>query len=366
MKHFIIPATLIALLTVSCATSRQAPVKVNVSKTSTLTNATSNAIVYYLPKTVLRVEVEVEKSVMKAGPFFRYSERLLNISDVVMEDAEVWRIKSLKVLPVGRADFAQSYAIEMNGPGTAQNVVLNSEGVLCGINPSQILCTQVPSAKYEFTHELQSSEVNFDGVPKLEKLLKQTSTAAMAEEAANYIYKLRKRRSKIFSANYAVLPPDGEAFELTKAEMDTLETQFTELFTGKKETQTITRIFEFVPERVNPESTVLFRFSSNKGIVDRMDLSGAPVYIEIKNLSIPELPHQESKKEQAANGLYYMMPGKATVRLIDRNILMFEDQMDIAQFGQTLSMPASLLERQKIEIELCPATGALKQVKVND
>lgn len=366
MKRIIIPATAILLLTASCATQRSAPIKVNVVKTSSLTNATTGAVVYHLPQTVLRVEVEVEKAIMKAGPFYRYSERLLNISDVVMEDGEEWRIKSLKVIPIGRTNYSQSYAIQMTGPGSAQNVLLNNEGVLCGINLPENSCTDVPSAKYEHAQELQSADVNFNGVPKLEKLLKQTSTAAMAEEAANYIYKIRKRRSKIFSANYAVLPPDGLSLELTKAEMDSLESEFIELFTGKKEVMTIKRVFEYVPDRVNPESSVLFRFSTKSGIVDRMDLSGAPIYIEVKNLVTPELPNQETKKEDNTNGLYYCNPGKAAVRLVDRNILMFEEELDIAQFGQILSMPAALLGRKQVQIELSPVTGAVKKITVND
>lgn len=366
MKRILIPATAILLLTASCATQRSAPVKVNVVKTSSLTNATSDAIVYHLPQTVLRVEVEVEKAILKAGPFYRYSERLLNISDVIMEDGETWRIKSLKVTPIGRTNYSQSYAIQMTGPGSAQNILLNNQGVLCGINLPEHHCMDAPSARYEHTPELQSVDVNFNGVPKLEKLLKQTSTAAMAEEAANYIYKIRKRRSKIFSANFPVLPPDGLSLELTKAEMDSLEGEFIELFTGKKEVQTIKRVFEYVPERINPESSVLFRFSNKTGIVDRMDLSGTPIYIEVKNLATPELPDQAPKKEEQSNGLFYCKPGKALVRLIDRNILMFEEELEIAQLGQVLSMPATLLGRKQVQIELSPVTGAVKKITVND
>lgn len=361
MKHILLPAAVASLMTISCSTARQAAVKVSVTPTSSMSNATENVVVYHLPQTVLRVEVEMDKVIRKAGPYFRYTERLLNISNVILEDSESWRIRSIKVVPVGRADDNQAYAIAMDGPGVAQNVTLNNQGVLCGINLSTP-CMDVPAASYVYTPEIQKTDVTFDAVPRLEKLLKQTSTAAMAEEAANYIYKIRKRRSKIFSANFPILPPDGLSLELTKAELDTLETQFMELFTGKETVQTIKRVIEHIPTRTNPENTVLFRFSTNAGMVDPMDLSGAPVYLEVKHKAIPELPHAEAKKETKSNGLYHIKPGKATVRIVDRSTLMLEEEMDIAQFGQVMSMPAAVLEQPNVSIELSPVTGALKRV----
>ncbi len=347
----------------ACTTRKQIPIKVNVQKTVDVAYPATNSVIYNLPKTVFQVEVTMEKQIKKTGPFYRYAEKFLNISNVITEDAEEWRIKSINVIEVGKVDAVKSYVVQMSGSGVANRVLLSDENVLLGMNctncnvPTTDLAFQLPS-------ELKLADVNFDAVPLLEKQLQKTSTAAMAEETANYIYKLRKRRSRILTADYDHLPADGLSYEHITNEVGKLEAEFVELYAGKIVTQTIKRVFEFVPDRQSPESVVLFRLSTKNGIVDRMDLRGTPVYIEIKDLGAKTLSEQvvTKKDKDFRQGLFYNIPGNVMVRILDRNLLLFEKETRVAQFGQVATLPVSLIEQPNVSIELYPSTGAIKSI----
>lgn len=355
--------TLLTLVSLwGCSTSRELPISVKVTKANQTSDAFTNNIVYGLPKTAFSVEVVAEKSINKTGPFYRYAEKYLSLSEVITEDNETWEIKSIKLIPYGKPDTARLYSIQMTGPGAAQNLKLTPNGILCGIN-TDVPCPCQSKPTFVSTKELTLNDVNFDDVPRLEKQLVATSSATMAEETAKYIYKLRKRRSRLFTSDFQYLPPDGQAYEISDKESEALEKSFTELFAGKTVRQQITQSFEVIPDRQGGESTVLFRFSSHKGFVDRMDLSGTPVYIEVKNITELQLnePVKSSKKE-VTNGLFYQLPGRAIVKVIDRNELLLEQEIEVAQFGQTLSLPATLMEQPGLSIEMSPSTGAILNI----
>jgi hypothetical protein len=351
---------LVGLSALGCASTRQSQVNVNVTKASQMANATTGSVIYGLPVTAVKVEVEAEKIIKKTGPFYRYSEKYLNLSNVVTEDSEEWIIKNVKLVPYGKSDSSRVFAIQMQGNGVAQNISLTNNGILCGININKP-CPCQEKATFEKVKELSLAEVNFDGVPMLEKQLVATSSATMAEETAKYIYKLRKRRSRIFTSDFANLPPDGKAYEISDDESEKLEKAFTELFAGKIVKQTIKQSFEIIPGGQGGENMVLFRFSSRNGFVDKMDLSGTPVYVEVKDITETELPEKisDKKDKKVSNGLFYQLPGKANIKVIDRNILLSEQEIEVAQFGQLLSLPAPIMGQPNLSIELSPVTGAL-------
>ncbi|MFT3738058.1 MAG: DUF4831 family protein [Breznakibacter sp.] len=360
----VLSAIAIAGFMMGC-TARKIESNVDVVKASSLTNATNHSVVYSLPATALRVEVTAVKTVKKVGPFYRYAQKYFNISNVVTEDSEEWTIRSVKVTPYGKPDPNKVFAILQKGPGVAQNISVNNLGVLCGINiQAPCLCPE-PYPTVQMAGEPTLETVNFDAVPMLEKQLVTTSTATMADETAQYIYKIRKRRSRIFTSDYPNLPPDGQAYQTVKDEVATLEHDFMELFAGKIVQVEIVKSFEYIPARESVDNNVLFRFSSKKGFVDRMDLSGTPVYAEVKDLkarTLPDTPLAQPKKGNVPNGLFYNSPGLAKVRILDRNVPVFEQEFELAQFGQLMSLPVETMLQPNLKIEMSSVTGSILSI----
>ncbi len=349
----------------ACHSTQIIPSKAQVKPVSEVNDATVNSLMYYLPKTVLRIEVDLEKTISKVGPFYRYSKKLLNVSEVITEDKQEWKIADIRLSSYGVVDESQHYMISYSGHNVAPLVHLNSQGLLAGINLSdEMNCS--PALKEITTQETPNLEdVNFDDVPLLEKQLTKTSTTAMADDAAAFIYKIRKRRFKIISSKYKETPPDGQSYQTVLEELNTLEKQYLELFVGKKETYKTTKVLFLEPGIGSGNTDVLFRFSSLNGMVDKMDLSGTPVYIEWEQERQRPLPNTKPQKVKVEPkyGLYYRLPGKMMVKIIDRNILLKEQEVEVAQFGQVVSLPPDLLEQDDIEIKFHPETGALKSIK---
>ncbi|NPA36075.1 MAG: DUF4831 family protein [Chlorobi bacterium] len=360
-KNTVIAVALVFLIS-SCASEIQIPSKANVQNVNTVSNATVNSLVYSLPVTVIRVEIEAEKVVSKVGPFYRYSKKLLNVENVVLEDNVEWRLKGVKVYTTGKPDYSKRFVVSASGSNVAQMLNLTSDGVLVGINLDELPETDNVLKTNVETVTPSPDDISFDDVPMLEKQLLKTSTAAMAEETANLIYKVRKRRFKILASDYPVLPPDGEAFEVSVRELDKYEKQLVELFTGKKETFSVTKTFDFIPDSMSVNNSVLCRFSKQKGILDPMDLAGTPVYIDVKVEKPAKLPSgyvQVEKNEILKQGLFCNTPARADVKVIDRNILLIEKEVLLGQYGQLISLPVDLMQRDDVKIKLDPATGAL-------
>jgi len=321
---------------------------------------------YYLPKTVIKIEIIAEKEVAKTGPFYRFSQRFLNISDVVTEDREGWHIIGANISTYGIADEKKLFKVSTEGtPGMAA-LSLTTDGVLKSINHNktekfnnQELLEQ-PSSKI-----ISLENINFNDVPFTEDQLIKSSTTAMAEEVSKEIYRLRQLKSRMIKGEVKFSPDTG-SFEQMLAELEKLEQAYLSLFTGKIEKQTIKRVYEFIPDNSQNANTVLLRFSQQKGFLESMDVSGTPVYIEIevntKNTNNYLL--EEDKKTENTTGLAVCNPVPAKVRIIDRTLLLTESKVFLGQFGQVYRLPKDLLNGSKIEILLDESTGAIKEIKI--
>lgn len=324
-------------------------------------DALHNGVLYALPKTVIRVSVDADLIVRKAGPFYRFSQKYFNMSDVVKEDAVLWQIAGVSLQSVGQPDDSQVYKIVTDGYGAAPLVNLTADGILAGIN---LTSPAEGSPSLANVLNLAAPQVHFDDVPMVEEVMTKTSSAAMAEEAALAIFKLRKKRLDLLGGESARSAMDGPALQASLDEIARLEAAYLSLFKGSEKRVRITRYYDFIADQASPANNVLFRFSTQNGFVDRMDVSGTPVYIEVNRLEtkkLSELP-VGAKRTQEVNGLRYVLPGRVMVKLVDRNIPLLEQEMLLAQFGQLATLPVSLLQQSDVQIRICPVTGALLQV----
>ncbi len=324
-------------------------------------DAANNGLIYSLPKTVIRVKVDAEIVVRKAGPFYRYSQKYFNITDVVKEDETVWQINSVSLQSVGMPDESRMYKIDTDGNGAAPLLSLTPQGIIAGVN----LCKSVnDNALISNVMAFSRPVAGFDDVPLCEEVLTKTSLAAMAEEAAFAVYRLRKKRTDLLAGEGAKNFAEGSAIEVSLKEIERLETVYMSMFVGDVKKTIVTRYFDYIADEASTFNNVLFRFSAQNGFLDRMNVSGTPVYIDVARIDtkkVSELP-AGAKRSQEVNGLRYILPGKAVVKITDRNIPLMEQEMMIAQFGQVATLPVSMLRQNDITIELCTSTGALVRV----
>lgn len=350
-------------LSLSACSSGQKVTHRGVVKQTAATTPSHHGLWYYLPKTVVQVEMVAEKRVYKAGPFYRFSQRFLNISDVVTQDKEEWVLVDAKISTFGKADQARLFSVTTSGQPALAALNLSQEGVLLSVNHLSNYRGSIADAKFADKF-ISLGSVNFNDTPYSEEQLIKTSTTAMAEEVAKEIYRLRALRKDLLQGDLDLLPPDGIAYEKALADIDRLEKAYLQLFVGKKEVQRVSKFYDFTPEQSATLESVLLRFSDLNGFLDGKDVSGTPVYIEIeiKNGEGQNLVEVEEVKDKSNRGLIYCQPASAVVKIIDRTLLLSSKEVGLAQFGQLLRLPADLLDSQKVGVVMNPSTGAIEQI----
>lgn len=350
-------------LSLSACSTGQKVTHSGVVKQSKASSPSHHGLWYYLPKTVVKVEMVAEKRVYKAGPFYRFSQRFLNIPDVITQDMEEWVLVDARISTFGKADPTRLFSVTTSGQPALAAINISQDGVLQSVNHSSSF--QKPLEDNKLSEEVISlKSVSFDDTPFTEDQLIKTSTTAMAEEVAKEIYRLRALRKDLLQGELDLLPPDGAAYETALANIDRLEKAYMQLFIGKKEVQRVSRFYDFTPSKSSSLEAVLLRFSDRNGFLDDKDVSGTPVYIEveIKSGEGENLVESEDSKDKANRGIIYCQPATAVVKIVDRTLLLSSKELSLAQFGQLLRMPADLLDSQKVGVVFNPSTGAIEQI----
>ena len=237
---------------------------------------TSEGAVYYLPKTAIRITLQIEKTTYTPGEFCKYSEKYLRIKDVPSVASTKYRLISVRQEPFAVADTSKCYAVKYDSRTSACNVRLSDDGTLLAINedikPQTI-------AKMQTAPKAAKAPIN----PRKymsEEILSAGSTSKMAELTAQEIYEIRESRGMLAKGQADFMPKDGEQLRLMLQELAIQDQALTSLFTGVTTSDTTTHTFTYIADKP-VKRDVLFRFSSDYGLVDSDDLSGTPYYIYI-------------------------------------------------------------------------------------
>lgn len=326
---------------------------------------TSEGAIYYLPKTALRITVQVERSSFTPGEFCKYAERYLRMKDVITEPAINYSIITIQQEPVAVADTSKCYAIKFDARTSACNVRLSADGILLGINTDDKIATPWSSAvnqKKNGRKELINPRSYLS-----EEILAAGSTAKMAELIAQEIYEIRESRNLLTRGQADYMPKDGEQLRLMLNKLEEQNLALTSLFTGVTVSDTTEYTFTITPNK-DIENQILFRLSDKLGIVDADDLAGVPYYINIDNLkTVPPVEVIDPKKKQKqANGVYVNIPGKLRSTISNVQGMMVSNEFPAGQFGNVELLSGALFnKRYTTHLQLHPISGAVEKLQAD-
>lgn len=326
---------------------------------------TSEGAIYYLPKTALRITVQVERSSFTPGEFCKYAERYLRMKDVITEPAINYSIITMQQEPVAVADTSKCYAIKFDARTSACNVRLSADGILLGINTDDKIATPWSSAvnqKKNGRKELINPRSYLS-----EEILAAGSTAKMAELIAQEIYEIRESRNLLTRGQADYMPKDGEQLRLMLNKLEEQNLALTSLFTGVTVSDTTEYTFTITPNK-DIENQILFRLSDKLGIVDADDLAGVPYYINIENLkTVPPVEVIDPKKKQKqANGVYVNIPGKLRSTISNVQGMMVSNEFPAGQFGNVELLSGALFnKRYTTHLQLHPISGAVEKLQAD-
>jgi hypothetical protein len=329
-----IPVVLIAIAGISSC-SQVARISVNnVNETGSVQTGT---FLYSLPLTVIDVRVTAEEVTIIPGPFYQYADKYLGIKNVPEKTETLWHIVGMEIGKHLEADPDYIYVVR----GVEEPDAVS--GIAKLLRDSLLLSARnfAFDKSFQYNHSFYRDDVVFkdlsvkrnfevekdvdislvmpgadDAAPASRNSLKEKTPEQKAEEAANFLIKLKKRRFKLVAGQYEYMPA-GEAMADALQELARIEEAYLSLFIGKKTVTPVQRNFSYIPVTgKESDRIVLFRFAENEGFVDSRETTGIPVQIEfnVKNKT-RALEKYRIPLKLPDNQIYYRVADQAAIKL---------------------------------------------------
>lgn len=328
--------------------------------------ANDYGVSYSLPKTEIRITASYTKTIRKAGQFYQYAERYLNISNGIQKDEVIYILDKIEVNTVGVVDKSNSFQVDFKPNSIAPYLSLSGDGLICAINSDYEF--EKRGTKDESLQVVMPEKLN-PNVYLSEEILRAGSTSKQAELIAKQIYRLRESRTNILTGEADNMPPDGNAYKLVMSELDEQEQALTSMFLGSETNEVSAKTFTIMPEAEDIDRQVLFRFSQKLGIVSSDDLSGSPVYISMRNKEPKPQMILTPKEHQAldkkfSKGIIYNIPGKGLLKVVFNNKSFVDTEIQIVQYGVQEVLAPQMFDnnKQPIKVIFYPQLGAIKQI----
>jgi hypothetical protein len=325
------------------------------------------SIVYGLPRTVFSVYVKMERTVEKPGPYARYASDLLGLDDVIQNDREYWSIKEITVKAHDELDPSEFFVIKCKSVFQSNVLTLKKEGLILDLNPAsvnsgenEILKPENRTAQFH-TFDLGSDEYfqsqkdtaykrvtvdsSFIRVPYVIEKKKKIPVDQLAEKAAKRLMDMREGKHMILTGEATVFPQNDAAIN----EINRIEKEYTELFTGKVWKETKTYTFQIIPEKeLAGKQITLVQFSDKTGPISDLKKGGIPLTVEL----IPERKTKDLtiiNKNQAETGtpvfdkLFYRVPDVVNLKINLGPETLFSSRKLIYQFGEVIQLPGNYI-----------------------
>ncbi len=324
-------------------------------------------VLYALPRTSLVVRVEAVKTVRVPGPFRKYAEKYLGIKPQITESSTVWTLKKADISSYTEPDPANYFTVTANGLLAGNALALTRQGLILDLahmagteTPAFDVTSDEPDGKPYFTdlsvkrniiekidtvYRTVMQDTGFVRIPVVRTSESPKTLDDKAEEAANFIIKIRKRRFKLMSGQYDPYPRD-EALEFAVKELTRLEHEYLALFLGKEVHQSWYYRFLFTPDDPSKQQ-VLFRFRKESGVCQDGNCEGMPVYFTWKTAgNAPQVP-SDTVSIADSSRLYYRIPELTDVRLKYNDRVLAQKHILIYQFGPVIGLAPNVILEDK-------------------
>ncbi len=335
-----------------------------------VTPVIDEGLIYFLPRTGISVKIKVAKKQFIPGPYYKWADKYLGYKDVKGIASDDYDLESITVEPISEAD--PSFVYRTTGL-PASTISLRSDGVITGINTDNNMTIntfigndllnyyELPSIIFPdcSSDEYYDTEIN---TATGEETTTFKSEESKAREAADYLFKIRQKKALISKSTNDDLPRDGESFSAFVKKSQKTENEYLSLFLGKTFTSVQEFNFYFFPGEESVKNEVLFRFSEDRGVLPKSDISGKPVMLEmIKDQKvISEIKKFNTVADtENESGLFYRVPVYSSIILTDGINQFYSGRILVSQFGTVTSFPEMLLDGN-YKIEFDTNTGAIK------
>ena len=325
------------------------------------------SLIYGLPLTVVDVEIEAERVIEKPGPYPRFAADLLGLTDVIKSENEFWTITGITLSTHEELDPEEFYIIEATTLFQTNVLALKKSGLILDLNPGiyntykdrdqksqndigmpavyDLGSDEYFKERKDTLYRIVSVDTAFVRIPYLVEKKQKLSIDQLAEKAAIRLMELRDGKHLILTGETNLFPQDEAAIK----EMNRLEKEYTELFTGKIVKERRKFNYQVIPGKDDiGKKITLFRFSESAGTAESTDKSGSPVIIDF----VPEMKTRNlniisgkpgSSSAQKYDKLFYRVPDVVNIKVMIGNEVLGKSRNLIYQLGETVRLPANYI-----------------------
>jgi hypothetical protein len=365
--EFLLFASIVFMIGSCTANKKVADSNIMILPLSDTVKIIDGSIIYALPRTVLNLNVEMVHTIQLPGPYSAYAAEMLGLSDAILSENESWSITGLTVTNHEEADPSEYYIIQSNTLFQTNVLSLKKEGLILDLNPAaftgngrissvnesvdqQFKAFDMGSDEY---YQMQSDtayrrvavDSTFIRIPYIVENKKRLSVAQMAEKAAKRLMEMREGKHLILTGEANVFPQSDAPI----IEMNRLEKEYTELFTGKSITEKRRFSFQMIPEKEMSGKTVqIFQFSEALGPLKQGASGGIAVTAEFtpeqktKDLTLIS-EHSSPQSTTVYDKLYYRIPDVVNMKISLGKDLLLNSRHLVYQFGEVVQLPANYI-----------------------
>lgn len=316
---------------------------------------TSSTLIYALPQTGLKVQIDYRKEVFVPGPYADYAQRMLGIEGAGKMRTEAWYIDGAGMENTTEPDLSKLYTVSGVEGNPGHEMVKWAEENDLIIRGDYRISTEIGSAtgregpknvifkdvtmepneekKEQTIYKTLITDTSFVKVPVTTEQMERKTIERKAEEAARLILQIRSDRYYLSAGLVDPLPADFD-LETALAGLDRLEAEYLSLFIGKFYTEHFSKKYFLLPAgSLETERYTLDLFSEGQGMGAE---EGSPVELMIlpdgEARSLRNLLPQQPETD-LYNHFYYRIPETCDVILSSDGHELARSRISIYQSG---------------------------------
>ena len=332
-------------------------------------NTAQDGFYYSLPKTVLKVDLVIEKIQQIKGPLADYCEEYLGVADYIKSNSTRFRLLKAEMQPIAEPDKDQLFYVQFPAVKSKDEQAiafqLSPLGTLIAFDDAEvqkksdtktvdqtIIFTEGDEdfnyfAEYDRQRKIDTirRKITIDTV-SIERFIFKTSWVdkspeEKANEAALQISTIREARFNLLTGYQEV--NYGESMKYMDQQLMKMERQYLELFLGKEVKSIENQPVYYIPSKDNLGGSIL-SFDGGNSVELIINPAG--------NASLlPEKPLE--KPDQ----VYYRIPEIATVEVIYDGDIVSRKKLSINQLGAVVAAPLG-----KAKTQFDPETGTMTRI----
>ena len=292
-------------------------------------------IYYALPRTVIQLDLMVDKTELVEGPFSDYAY-MVGANDVIIDNSVEYVLRNVVMTTFAEADPNATFFVAMNAKkGEAQPFYLNAKGILEGVGMVNEAAAQtvvesvsvpVSTNNKTFKYQYGSSGVR--------------SEDQQARAAADMIGRIREEKLKLITG-FQETAFTLDTYRQMYADLDEMEAEYLSLFVGKRVVTPVVQTVYVTLSKDVPLQTV-GSFSPDMGFTTNL-YDGDNITVQAISLqttgNINALSKSAVETISHENKLFYRIPETVYLKVSLGEETILECRETLAQFGAFMLAP---------------------------